>query len=177
MGPCIVRIFKYISNKMQRYTVYYIWKLLYMFREVLPPIIRSACNCIYSICYLSYRYCYLPLSWRRWNCPSVWQIPDAVDTVACAPDDGWRYHLKHVEQFPDIINCVTLHLVEYKKWPKEMCTLFTHQYLWNKFKWNFYFRVPMPMVATSNTYIESKIQGHFSYQFCFWINTVVTIIE
>jgi hypothetical protein len=40
----------------------------------------------------------------------VWQIPDAVDTVVCAPDDGWRYHPKHVEQFPDIINCVMLHL-------------------------------------------------------------------
>ena len=24
---------------------------------------------------------------------------------------------------------------------QKMCTLFTHQYLWNKFKWNFYFRV------------------------------------
>ena len=23
---------------------------------------------------------------------TVWQIPDAVDTVVCAPDDGWRYH-------------------------------------------------------------------------------------
>ena len=33
---------------------------------------------------------------------TVWQIPDAVDTVVCAPDDGWRYHPKHVEQFPDI---------------------------------------------------------------------------
>ena len=32
----------------------------------------------------------------------VWQIPDAVDTVVCAPDDGWWYHPKHVEQFPDI---------------------------------------------------------------------------
>jgi hypothetical protein len=28
--------------------------------------------------------------------------PDAVDTVVCAPDDGWKYHPKHVEQFPDI---------------------------------------------------------------------------
>jgi len=46
---------------MQRYTAYFIWKLLYMFREVPPPIIRSANNCIYSIWYLSYRYCYLPL--------------------------------------------------------------------------------------------------------------------
>jgi hypothetical protein len=29
-------------------------------------------------------------------------IPDAVDTVVCAPDDGWQYHPKHAEQFPDI---------------------------------------------------------------------------
>jgi len=38
---------------MQRYTVYFIWKLLYMFRVVPPPINRSANNCIYSIWYLS----------------------------------------------------------------------------------------------------------------------------
>ena len=37
---------------MQRYTVYFIWKLLYMFRVVPPPIIRSVNNCIYSIWYL-----------------------------------------------------------------------------------------------------------------------------
>jgi hypothetical protein len=30
------------------------------------------------------------------------QIPDAVDTVISGPDDGWKYHPKHVEQFPDI---------------------------------------------------------------------------
>jgi hypothetical protein len=35
------------------------------------------------------------------------------DTVVYAPDDGWRYHPKHVEQFPDKINSVTLHLVGY----------------------------------------------------------------
>jgi len=39
----------YIYNKMQRYTVYFVWKLLYMFRVVPPTIIRSANNCIYSI--------------------------------------------------------------------------------------------------------------------------------
>jgi hypothetical protein len=43
------------------------WKLLYMFRVVLPSIIRSAYNCIYRIWYLSHRYCYLPLSWKSWN--------------------------------------------------------------------------------------------------------------
>jgi len=56
-----------MSNKMQRYTVYFIWKLLYMFRVVPPPIISSANNCIYSIWYLSHRCCYLPLSWKSWN--------------------------------------------------------------------------------------------------------------
>ena len=43
---------------MHRYTVYFIWKLLYMFRVVAPPIIRSANICIYDIWYLSHRYCY-----------------------------------------------------------------------------------------------------------------------
>jgi hypothetical protein len=38
---------------------------------------------------------------------------DADDTVVCASDDGWWYYPKHVEQFPDKINCVTLHLVGY----------------------------------------------------------------
>jgi hypothetical protein len=51
-------LFQYISNKMQRYTVY-----LY--------------------------------------------------TFVCAPDDGRWYHPKHVEQFPDKINRVTLLLVGY----------------------------------------------------------------
>ena len=58
-GPCIVSIFRYISNKTQRYIVCYLWKLLYMFRVVSPPIIRSAYNCIYNIWYLSNRNCYL----------------------------------------------------------------------------------------------------------------------
>jgi hypothetical protein len=37
----------------------------------------------------------------------------AVDTVVCAPDDGWSYHPKYVEQFSGKINCVTLHLVRH----------------------------------------------------------------
>jgi hypothetical protein len=77
-----------------------------MFRVVLPPIIRSAYNCVYSIWYLSHRYCYLPLSWKSWNrfeC-SVSTPPTDVDTVVCAPDDRWKYHPKHIEQFPDIYN-------------------------------------------------------------------------
>ena len=79
----------------------YLWKLLYMFRVVSPPIIRSTHNCIYRIWYLSNRYCYLLPSWRSWNCRAR-QVPAAVDTTVCAPDDGWRYLPKHVEQFPEI---------------------------------------------------------------------------
>jgi hypothetical protein len=25
-----------------------------------------------------------------------------IGIVVCAPDDGWKYHPKHIEQFPDI---------------------------------------------------------------------------
>jgi hypothetical protein len=110
---------------MQRYTVYFIWKLLYMFRVIPPPIIRSANNCIYSIWYLSHR---VPCAVGGVRHPqhtqtssntstlaagssNLWQIPDAVDTVVCALHDGWKYRPKHVEQFSDKINCVTLNLV------------------------------------------------------------------
>jgi len=34
---------------------------------VLPPIIKSTNNFIYSIWHLSHRYCYLLLSWKGWN--------------------------------------------------------------------------------------------------------------
>jgi hypothetical protein len=36
-----------------------------------------------------------------------------VDTVVFPPDIGWWYRPKHAEQFPDKIDCVTLHLVGY----------------------------------------------------------------
>jgi hypothetical protein len=122
-----------------------------MFRVVLPPIIRSAYNCIYSIWYLSHCYCYLSLSWKSWNrfecavggvcycyLPLSWKSwnrfecavggvrypqhtqtgsnsstiaadsSNGVTNTRCcryscsASDDGWKYHPKHVEQFPDI---------------------------------------------------------------------------
>jgi hypothetical protein len=38
-----------------------------MFRVVFTLIISSAYNSIYSIWYLSHRYCFLPLSWKSLN--------------------------------------------------------------------------------------------------------------
>jgi hypothetical protein len=43
----------------------------------------------------------------------VWQVIDAVNKAVCVPEVALRYHPKHVEQFPDKMNCVTLHLVGY----------------------------------------------------------------
>jgi hypothetical protein len=42
-------LFQYIYNKMQHYTVYFIWKLLYMFRVVPPPIITQKLCLQYSV--------------------------------------------------------------------------------------------------------------------------------
>jgi len=35
-----------------------------------------------------------------------WLVPGAVDAVIYAPDDEWRNHPKHVDQFTDKTKCV-----------------------------------------------------------------------
>jgi hypothetical protein len=43
-------------------------------------------------------------------------LPDAVDTALCAPDDGWKYQPKHVQQFPyvnKLCNVVSCWIYEY----------------------------------------------------------------
>jgi hypothetical protein len=107
----------------------YVWKLLYMIRVVISPIIRRAYNCIYSVWYLSQLYCYLPFLWksRNWFERAVCgvhhpqpaqtgsntstkaadssngvKIQDAVDTVVCSPDDGCEFHQDHLEKSPEI---------------------------------------------------------------------------
>ena len=78
-----ILIYSYIQQDAMLHSLFiYFWKVLYMFRVVSPLNIRSTYNCIYSIWHL--------------------QVPDAVDTVVCTPDDEWRYHPKHVEHFPEI---------------------------------------------------------------------------
>jgi len=75
------RIFLYSNTYPTRCNVtqfIYILKLLYMFWVLLPPIIRSAYNCIYSIWYLSHRYCYLLLSWMSCNSRSSSSSTTAV---------------------------------------------------------------------------------------------------
>ena len=81
MGSCIVGIFHYISNKIQRYTVYlYLETALHVSGRTSTPhherIQLYLQHLVFAV--------------------------DAVDTFVCAPDDGWKYHPKHVEPFPDI---------------------------------------------------------------------------
>jgi len=76
---------------MKRYTVYFIWKLLYMFQVAPSPIIRSTNNCIYSIWYLSHRYCYLPLSWKSWNW-FVCAVGGVRSTLYSSTCFGWYHH-------------------------------------------------------------------------------------
>jgi hypothetical protein len=52
---------------MQRYTVYlYLETALHVSGGTCTHH-QGAYTCIYSIWYLSHRYCYLPLSWKSWN--------------------------------------------------------------------------------------------------------------
>ena len=59
MRPRIVGLCQLMSNKMQLYIVYFTRKLLYMFRMVFPPIIRSTNNCVYSIWHLTWVFLHL----------------------------------------------------------------------------------------------------------------------
>ena len=65
-GPCIVSIFLliYFQQDATLHSLFISGKVLYIFRVVSPPIIRSTPNCIYSIWYMLNRYCYLPLLWK-----------------------------------------------------------------------------------------------------------------
>jgi hypothetical protein len=69
MGTCIVSIFQYISNKI-RYTVYlYLETALHVSGGTSTHHQKRIQLYIYSIWYLSHRYCFLPLSWKSWNQP------------------------------------------------------------------------------------------------------------
>ena len=68
-----------------------------MFRVVSPPIIRSA----YTVSTASGTCQTVLLPVAIVEELELLQVPDPVDAVVCAPDDGWRCHPKYVEQFPE----------------------------------------------------------------------------
>jgi hypothetical protein len=80
---------KYISKVQPQHATFswsiYLYKLLYMFQVIPPPIIRST-KLYIERQVLSKHYCWLLLSWMRWNLDiSIgFKIPDAVCTVLCS---------------------------------------------------------------------------------------------
>ena len=88
MGPCIAILCQYMSNKMQLYTVYFICKLLYMFRAVSPPIIRSTNNCIYSIWYWGTVVAICRVN----KCPRRCNYTQFILSVNCSTCFGWFLH-------------------------------------------------------------------------------------
>ena len=99
---------------MQHYTVYFIWKTaLHVSGGI------STHHQEHTQLYLQYLIHVKPLLLHathpqlRQEAVTVKHVPDTVNTVVCAPDDGWRYHPKHVEQFSrnKYLNCVMLYIV------------------------------------------------------------------
>jgi hypothetical protein len=89
MGPCIVSIFQYISNKMQLYTVY-----LYLKTALHVSGGTTSHHQKRIQLYLQHLVFVTPLLLSA-------AIVEELKPVS-ALDDGWWYHPKHVEQFPDI---------------------------------------------------------------------------
>ena len=109
---------------MQLYTVYFVCKLLYMFRVVSPPIIRSTSNCMYKISNILRNVS---------KCPTRCTYTQFILSVNCSTRFGWFLRpssgaqitvctasgtsqpllmpVTIVEEFTDNINCVQLHLV------------------------------------------------------------------
>ena len=91
-----VSLLLYFQQDATIYTLFISGKLLYTFRVVSPPIIRSTHNCIYSIWYLSNRYCYMPLLLKSIVLLRYWtiQFPHHIQTssnsstLAAGSSDG-----------------------------------------------------------------------------------------
>jgi hypothetical protein len=68
MGPCIVNIFQYISNKMQRYTVYlYLETALHVSGGASTHHQERIQLYLQHLVFVT-RYCYLPLAAGRYSC-------------------------------------------------------------------------------------------------------------
>jgi hypothetical protein len=68
MGPCIISIFQYISNKMQSYTVYlYLETALRVSGGTSTHHQESIQLYLQHLVFVTHRYCYLSLSWKSWN--------------------------------------------------------------------------------------------------------------
>jgi hypothetical protein len=67
MGPCIVSIFQYIFNKIQRYTIYlYLETALHVSGGTFTHHQERIQLYVQHLVFVTHRY-YLPLSWKSWK--------------------------------------------------------------------------------------------------------------
>ena len=83
-------------------TIYSIW---YLLEDYIPIYIQQDAT-LHSLfisgnCSTCFRWYFHPSSGAYTTVPTASGICHTV-TVVCAPDDGWKYHPEHIEQFSDI---------------------------------------------------------------------------
>ena len=88
---------QYMSNKMQRYTVYLYLEIALHVSDGISTHHQERIQL-----YLQHLAFVTPLLLPAAIMEELELIPDAADTIVYAPYDAWRYHPKHVEQLPDI---------------------------------------------------------------------------
>jgi len=85
---------------MQQYTVYLCLQNALHVPGGISTHHQGSHHCIYSVWHY---WGTIPIQPRSWQVAvTVSIMPVTVDTVIWAPDNGCRYHPKHVEQFADI---------------------------------------------------------------------------
>ena len=91
------------DNFPRRYNVkqfIYFWKTSLHISGGISTHHQEHINCIYSIWYLSNRYCYLPLLWNNWNCfeCGVGIVLICFGAVATAPKPMYIYIYIYVKR-------------------------------------------------------------------------------
>jgi hypothetical protein len=98
MCPCVTYVLILVNDGQQDATILelFISSLLYMFRAIPSPIIRSTLVTVHTASGIVKQYCCWLVSWMRWNClqfhlihdtsqQQYWlTIPEAVYTVMCS---------------------------------------------------------------------------------------------
>ena len=137
------------------FSIYYFYKLLYMFQAVPPPIIRSTKLYIQRQV-LPNQYCCLLLSWMRWK----------------ATFSRYTYFYKLLYMFqavpPPIIRSIKLY-IQRQVLPNQYCCLLLSWMRWKAtFSRSIYFykllymfqAVPPPIIRSTKLYIQRQVSSN-----------------
>jgi hypothetical protein len=125
------------------YCIFYIWHHRSTTHQILYIVyLAQQINCSSDTVYFIFgttdqlfiRYCIFYIWQNRSTVHQILRIVYLAQQNNCSSDTVYCI-------FGTTDKLLIRYCVSYTEWPKKMYTLFTHQYLWNKFKWNFYFRV------------------------------------